>query len=180
MVRSKTTCVVAGRKTELGKSGPVLVYRGRCSVPRPGVMNRAEPGSWMSAVCQTPRGLITAWPACSSIRCCRPSTSWMRVWWPESATTTSSPAGWRSQRASRPSPSMTTGRRPGRGPARRLPIGLVTCLGPRCLPSAAECAWRASAGCLRSVIRHDERHERSIRLCAARRRQLVSGPRTGR
>lgn len=35
-------------------------YRGRCSVPRPGVMNRADPGSWTSAVCQTPRGLITA------------------------------------------------------------------------------------------------------------------------
>ena len=38
-------------------------HRGRCSVSRPGVIVTIQPPSPLSAVCHTPGGLISAWPA---------------------------------------------------------------------------------------------------------------------
>ena len=70
---------------------------GRCSVPRPGVMNIAWPGSWTTLRCHTPAGLIMAKPGRSSTTFSSPSLSWTRSTRPDSSTTTSSPAGCRSQ-----------------------------------------------------------------------------------
>jgi len=47
----------------------------RCSVPSPGVMNRASPGSCTRAVCHTLAGLTMASPGCNFTTCWAPPSS---------------------------------------------------------------------------------------------------------
>ena len=70
-------------------------------------------------------GLTMASPGRSATTCSAPSISWTRSTRPESRTTTSSPAGWRSQRV--PGGVLGAGRRPAGprrpSPAKRSPVG---------------------------------------------------------
>ena len=81
---------------ERGRPLTRATSRGRCSVPRPGVIVTIQPPSPLSAVCHTPGGLISAWPGPISTVTVLPSTSCRNRCVPVHAITTSAPAGWRS------------------------------------------------------------------------------------